>query len=198
MFKLDPKIFSPHDLQAIDLYSNLADYYAVKYDILKTKFPDAKTIGEIGVRAGGAAWTFLQACPEAEYHGFDMDDKQYGTLSNGEKFTDWAKDLLKDYNFTLHKANTQLIKSLPVDKKFDFIHVDGDHSKAGVMHDLELSIKSLSDDPRAFLLIDDYTHPQLPEVKAGVDEWLENNKLSTDCEFRKSWRGEMMIWRKVL
>jgi len=192
-FKFENKVLCPLD-PSTELFQHYPAYYGVKNEILQTNFPDAKIIGEIGVRAGYSAWAFLQACPGAEFHGFDMEDPAYGG-SDG-KFSKWAIDLLKDYNFNYHKINSQEVDTLMEGKEFDFIHVDGDHTKGGVMHDLDICLKALSPNPKAFLLIDDYSHPQLPAVKEGVDEWLENNKDKVVYEYKPSLRGEIVIHRK--
>jgi predicted O-methyltransferase YrrM len=62
--------------------------------------------------------------------------------------------------------NTLGVNSLPVNGKFDIIHVDGHHSPYGVWHDLELSHKYLWND--GMIIVDDLS---LDSVRPGVLKW---------------------------
>jgi predicted O-methyltransferase YrrM len=51
-----------------------------------------------------------------------------------------------------------------------FAHVDGGHSRAEALHDLELVYRHLC--PRGVIAVDDYQHPGWPEVSDGVADFL--------------------------
>jgi hypothetical protein len=54
-----------------------------------------------------------------------------------------------------------------------FAHVDGGHSRAEALHDLELVYRHLC--PRGVIAVDDYQHPGWPEVSDGVDDFLSRH-----------------------
>jgi hypothetical protein len=196
-FIFDEKIICPEDPTATaERIAQYKEYYKIKYDILKENFPNAKNIGEIGVRAGYSAWTFLQACPEANFYAFDANNGTHGGQGGEDgKFEKWAKKILKNYNLKYFNIDTQKIDKLPVDIKFDFLHIDGDHTIEGVIHDLNLCFTYLSNDNLSFLLIDDYSY--IDTVRIGVDRWLNNNRNKINYRFVHSLRGEIIINKKV-
>ena len=57
------------------------------------EFLAPKVIVEIGVRSGWAAFSFLKACPNAEYHGFDLNQ---GTEGGVVGFTDWCMKKMEE------------------------------------------------------------------------------------------------------
>jgi len=169
--------------------SQYRDYYKVKYDICKEIKP--RKMVEIGVRAGYSAWAFLQATPDAEYIGYDDNNGRYGGKGGEDgSFFEWARNILSKYNYKLIELNTQSIKDLGI-YDIDFFHIDGDHSKAGVMHDLDLAYNSVR--IGGYILVDDVDH--IDGVKRGVSEWVDNHKVET--RFIKSLRGECLIRCKI-
>ncbi len=54
-----------------------------------------------------------------------------------------------------------------------FIHIDGDHSYNGVMHDLMISHKCMSDS--AIICMDDVMHPYYPGLTLAVHDYLRAN-----------------------
>jgi predicted O-methyltransferase YrrM len=167
------------------------EYYKVKYDICKKQNP--KVIAEIGVRAGYSAWSFLQACPDAGYIGFDANNGTHGGQGgqNG-KYFEWAKNILRIYNHRLIELDTQTVDSLNI-REVDLFHVDGDHTSKGVQHDLDLAYKVISD--TGLILIDDITY--IKTVSDGVNKWVEKMGNKITYEFVKSLRGEMLIRRDI-
>ena len=192
-FEFDVNIIATNDLTATpERIAQYKEYYKVKYQICKEQNP--KIICEIGVRAGYSAWTFLQACPDALYIGYDANNGQHGGAGGQDgSFMKWAEKILKPYNHQLYEIDTQKIDELPLFKAADLFHVDGDHTTNGVMHDLDLAYKVINDN--GLILVDDITY--LQEVKDGVNEWLRKMGDKVISEFRESLRGEMLIRRAV-
>lgn len=190
-FKFDESIICPDDPTASPgRIRQYHDYYSIKYEICKSAEP--KRIAEIGVRAGYSAWAFLQAAPEATYYGFDANNGKHGGQGGqGGCFWKWAKNILQPYNVFLVEMNTQQVERLPV-ADIDFFHVDGDHSEAGVKHDLDLAWASLS--RYGVILIDDIDY--VMSVKVGASSWIQNKGKQVACMYYESLRGEAVIWKK--
>lgn len=192
MFYFDKKIICPTDptvtSKRIEEYKK---YYSIKYNICKMQ--DPKYIAEIGIRAGYSAWTFLQACPNAKYIGFDANNGTHGGRGGEDgSFFKWTHKILKGYDYVLQELDTQIIFDLGL-KDVDFFHVDGDHTKEGVCHDLDLAFKAIG--RCGLILVDDYDH--LHSVHIGIDMWLKDNEQHIKYEFRESFRGEVLIWKKL-
>lgn len=188
-FVFDEKIICPTDPTATnERISQYKEYYKTKYEICKKQNP--KKIVEIGVRAGYSAWTFLQACPEALYIGYDANNGQHGGAGGEDgSFSKWAHKILDGYKHKLIELDTQKTDSLKLMHDVDFFHVDGDHTTEGVMHDLDLAYSVISEN--GLILVDDITY--LQQVKDGVDLWLSKMKGKVKSEFMTSLRGEMLI-----
>jgi predicted O-methyltransferase YrrM len=123
------------------------DYVNIKYGIAKTLQP--RRICEIGVYSGIAAMCFLHACPTATYEGFDnlASEKSRGitVVANTQHILSTLR-----YRATISIMDTQTMDSLP--GEYDFIHVDGDHSRAGAKHDVTIAWKALT--PNGAILVD--------------------------------------------
>jgi predicted O-methyltransferase YrrM len=191
MFEFDNKIIYPKDPSAtLKRIKEYKEYYKVKYKLCKDKNPSV--IAEIGVRAGYSAWSFLQACPTADYIGFDANNGTHGGQGGkGGRYFEWAKKILKSYNVRLIEADTQTMSSLNIND-VDFFHVDGDHSSKGVQHDLDLAYNSIN--KKGLIVVDDITY--INSVRNGVNKWIEKMGDKISHEFVKSLRGEMLIRKK--
>lgn len=189
-FIFDKKIICPQDYKSLKRVEQYKEYYKIKYKLCKEQNP--KVIAEIGVRAGYSAWTFLQACPDAKFIGFDANNGTHGGQGGEDgKYASWAAKLLKNYNVELIEFDTQTTYDLKI-KGVDFFHVDGDHSSEGVQHDLDLAFKAISD--TGVIVVDDITY--IDTVKDGVYKWLKKMTKLVTSEFVESLRGEMLI-RKI-
>jgi predicted O-methyltransferase YrrM len=121
------------------------EYVSSKYEIAKRFQP--KRICEIGVFSGIAAKCFLAASPDAEYIGMDNEKDQ----DSHQAIEDARIDLANlGYRATILIQDSQTITDLP--GQFDFIHVDGLHSREGAHHDMYLAWNALTDD--GHILID--------------------------------------------
>jgi hypothetical protein len=155
-------------------------HYQVKHDLAARLRPGR--IAEIGVRAGYAAFAFLSARPDAGYLGVDADVPAHGGVPG---FFAHARTVLRGFDATLLHADSRRMGALP--GRFDLVHVDGDHSYAGCLHDLGLAARAAEN-----VLVDDYdSHPEVrqacrtflaqhPDVTAEyIDDGLRGNLLLT-------------------
>jgi predicted O-methyltransferase YrrM len=152
----------------------------VKADVAARLRP--RRIAEIGVRAGCSAFAFLSAVPGASYLGVDADVAAHGGIPG---FLRHARAVLDGLDATLLRADTRRLEALP--GRFDSVHVDGDHSYAGCLHDLGLAARAAP-----HILVDDYdSHPEVrqachtflaahPAARAEyLDDGLRGNLLLT-------------------
>jgi hypothetical protein len=190
-FSFDEKIICPEDPTATpQRIAQYKEYYKVKYNICKKQNP--KVIAEIGVRAGYSAWTFLQAAPGAKYVGLDANNGTHGGQGGTDgKFSTWASKILNEYKFELVEIDTQTVDKLEL-SDVDLFHVDGDHTVGGVIHDLSIAFKCISD--TGLILVDDITY--IDTVQAGVLKWIREHENFITYEFVPSLRGEMLIRKK--
>jgi len=190
-FKFDDNIICPDDPTAnAERIAQYKEYYKIKYDICKKQNP--KLIAEIGVRAGYSAWTFLQACPDAKYVGFDANNGTHGGYGGEDgKFFEWTKKILSGYDFELIEIDTQATNDLGI-SEVDFFHVDGDHTTKGVQYDLDLAFKTLSES--GLIVVDDISY--IGTVRVGVNGWLTKMRGKVMAEFMESLRGEMLIRKR--
>jgi len=164
-------------------------YYRQKY-LIAALFSPA-TIAEIGVRWGYSAWSFLRACPRAEYTGFDFQRGTHGGVKGVNTF-DWCTEILgRDYpaaDVELCLADTQTLTSLG--GPYDLIHVDGDHNERGCRHDLELAWGATA--PGGVILVDDYDY--IPGVRGAVKDFCRGLSRNEAGQMAvPSLRGDYLI-----
>lgn len=152
-----------------------------------------KSVFEIGVRAGYSAFAMFSANPRIFYRGVDINMGVHGGFSGSVYF---ALGLLKyhfpDASIQIRIADSQQIKFLDTlapskTGRFDLAHIDGDHSYAGALHDLELCLPYSK-----IMVVDDYDFDL--EVRQAVDDFLRLNR-ELRSEYRKNFRGHMLIFR---
>lgn len=128
-------------------------YYAV------SRLLKPKTILEIGVLDGFSLTAMGLGSPDCYCEGWDNECYRAGSLSEA------AANLTKSglVKFNLIKVNSRDRNT--ISGEFDLIHVDGDHSHRGALHDLKLALTAAKN-----ILVDDYdSHP---EVRRAVDDFL--------------------------
>ncbi len=120
---------------------------------------------EIGTRCGYSLAVFSLAAPEARYLCIDgaMDDDSIDCLAHWKSVVDtYAIDA------QLIVVDSHKVRSLP---PADFAHVDGDHSYAGALQDLNLVAHVPA------ILADDCDNAQ---VKAAVVQFVADRKRSVE------------------
>jgi len=91
---------------------------------------------------------------------------------------DEVKNNLKDYPFAkVIKSETSKAARLFKDKSVDFCFVDADHSYGGVQRDIKAWLPKVS----GVIAGHDYGNPRYPDLKDGVDELLNVDKISKQC-----------------
>ena len=185
MWEFKKEAICPQDVKSVKRYPEYKGYYKVKYNLAYVQEPS--TILEIGVRAGYSAYSFLSACPDAKYTGIDAENGTHG--GQGGPWMWWAKELLEDYDTTFIEADSQKMHRID-GGPFDFIHIDGDHTKEGLLHDLKICWPVLAEG--GVIIVDDYDY--IKTVKEGVDEFA--NLPGVVKKYVKSLRGEIIFSKK--
>ena len=200
------KIICPTDKTFNKGRMTLGDYT----DILSSKYCFAKLIQpdvivEIGVRAGYSAWAFLQGCNAKNYIGIDADNGKHGGQGGKDgSYNRWASNLLAttfpNVNLEFIKLDTQTITineldiALGIKSKTLLFHIDGDHTKKGVMHDMDLAATYFGNNRKVYVLIDDTNY--INEVQEGVLDWLSfhSNICNIDNIDFNTKRGDYLVY----
>jgi FkbM family methyltransferase len=133
---------------------------------------------EIGVRRGRSMAQVLSECPETHAYGFDMWQKNYGSIPEkgivtenpGPEFV--AAELLRVCGSEpagIVSGNSRstvpaFFASDDAPAHLDLILVDGDHTAPGAAADLEATFGRVA--PGGALIFDDLTHTIHPELRA--------------------------------
>lgn len=144
----------------------------------------AANVLEIGVHHGRStiALAALRQ-PNATLYVIDLFEKlqaQNISRSGGGDQAIFERNVRKFFGDTafivpLICASTSVDRSL-LNGKFSFCHVDGGHSRAETLHDLELSTSLLV--PGGLVALDDYFNPEFPGVCEGAIEfWARHPKV---------------------
>ncbi len=183
MFDIAPYLWPDDPWLRIEPPGNVRACYAFKHTVGLLLQP--RRILEIGVRAGYAAAAFLAACPQASYYGVDADNAQHGGVPGA---VGWARAML-----ARHFPGRSLRIDAPLDTRqqdpagsgYDLAHVDGDHSFAGCLRDLELAERLGCQ----WILVDDVDY--LPPVRQAVELFL--GRTGHRHLFLPSFRGDCLI-----
>jgi len=161
-------------------------YYEIKHRIVARLQP--ASICEIGVRAGYSAFAFLTAVPGAEYLGIDKgpaDPNDHDAVA----FTIHAQHILGAYNARMWPVDSQGLGALPktsMERVFEFVHVDADHSYRGCRHDLEISL-----DAARWVLVDDFDVG--PEIRKACSDVLLERPSVTAEYVPDGFRGNLLL-----
>lgn len=181
-------MFHPRDMYQDWTTHEWYMYYFYKYYYAETVCK-ATRILEIGVRLGYSAFSFLcnQFCKT--YTGIDIQKPLDGGM-DFETF-DWVRrkvfSKFPNVKTELIKMNTQT-DPWPTET-YDLIHIDGDHSTAGALHDCRKAWNILV--PGGLMIVDDYTF--IPQVTKAVDEFLQTKNLPKIIGYSK--RGDCLIFK---
>jgi predicted O-methyltransferase YrrM len=162
------------------------EYYFNKYRICRSFAPNS--VLEIGVRFGYSAHAFMSTGTNLLYTGIDSNNPKHGGWKTPT--LDWAKSMLnrtcknRFFTPTFIVADTQN-DCIALTTKYDFVHIDADHSFSGCFKDL-INFWPITN---RVMLVDDYD--QSKTVKDAVDRFVSQKKLL--LFHMPSLRGEALI-----
>jgi hypothetical protein len=122
-------------------------------------------IVEIGTYYGYSLWSMIKGSEsESKSEGRVKMVDSYDNCSydeNSEKVCERVFSS-RGYDYTFHRVDTQKIERLDIEYTPNIVHVDGDHSYKGALHDMGLAIETGSE----MILVDDVD--AFPTVRKAV------------------------------
>lgn len=163
--KLEGNIYSRHNtFESAD--NNLSNKRWNIYNVLKKNQP--KTILEIGFNAGFSCLFMKMVLPDVNITCVDLNEHKYVEPCFDKLNSDFnGLSLIPGSSYDV--GLPRLIKE---NKKFDFIHIDGDHRIEGARKDMELCLKLCHKD--TIILFDDTNLPHLDKL---CTEYVKQQKL---------------------
>jgi predicted O-methyltransferase YrrM len=152
-------------------------YYAIG------AFFKPKSILEIGVRFGYSLMALAKASNAKVLHGYDTEEYVKGS---NEIATNLIRDRISPKaEVKIENLNSQNIQSL--NRPYDLISIDGNHSHNGTLHDLYLT-----KDKCKVVIVDDYDF--LGSVTTAVDKFIADNYDAIEnWVYIPSFRGTIVI-----
>ncbi|MBA3721550.1 MAG: class I SAM-dependent methyltransferase [Parachlamydiaceae bacterium] len=152
------------------------------------KYPEIKSIGEVGLNAGHSTENFFQNCPNLKkLVSFDINMHPYTNVAVEYFFKKYKDRFAFVPGDSLIKVRAYA-KNNP-NEKFDLIYVDGNHTYSYCLNDI-LNFKSLAH-PETILWVDDYNGPEVfKAVNACVELGeikIESIHSSDDSCGHRSW-----------
>lgn len=135
---------------------NHSYYYAI------CRLLQPRTILEIGVLDGLSMIAMLLGSPGAHCTGWDIEGYTKGSMQTARRNLNLCG--ITGERFDLQIRNSRDERMLHIGQ-YDLIHIDGDHSYEGCIHDLNLTVGSSSN-----VLLDDYIDHA--GVTRAVDEFV--------------------------
>lgn len=141
---------------------------------------------EIGFNIGGSALMFLSINPKLHYHSIDIEENN--------KSVEYLHSRFEYFQFT--RISSRLIdpELYFMFSEYDLVFVDGDHSREGVIADVETALQF---NPK-YILFDDVLHPShsyiYEIISSTYTHKLEIIKLYV---FDHLWKGYSMALCKV-
>lgn len=147
-----------------------------------------KSLLEIGVRGGYSAFAMVSACPDCSYLGIDNNSNLHGgTVGYYEKALAMMKKYFPYNDIKVEIHDSQKLESLP---PCDMLHVDGDHSYKGCMHDISIGLPTSK-----VIVVDDYDY--VSEVRNACDDFKKQHPDLNCYEWSDGgFRGNFIIETK--
>ena len=147
----------------------------------------AKSICEIGVRAGYSAAAFFQSPVLERYVGIDLNGNDEGGFAGSLEYAKKVMEANPQIDSVLAIGDSQKMSWLPYEGTFDLVHIDGDHSYAGATHDLELAIRTRS----RWVLIDDFDF--ISEVRIATMDLMDKYNVNGWYIYDRNYRGSILF-----
>lgn len=160
------------------LSKNCYEWY---YTIAKTLQP--KSILEIGVRFGYSLVSMMKGAEDSVQTvvGIDNDSYIWNSAQVARKYCETVKPNIT----TIDVIDSQQLQTL--DRQFDLVHIDGDHTYIGKVHDLNL-VKTHC----KYCIIDDYDF--IETVRKATDDFInDNSSIIKNKLYIPSFRGTMIL-----
>ncbi len=174
--------FFRHGEEAAD-YATSGNYYEWYFTYAERIKPTR--ILEIGARLGYSAIAMLLGHPGVRELTL-LDDGSYG-FGVGEAVEN-IRRVGHPAEVVAHTLDTQSVRALPLEGEFDLIHVDGDHTFHGAMHDLSLVLPYLS--PSGVIILDDVDY--ISSCKKAARQFLSLNP-GLESAHISTFRGHILL-----
>lgn len=177
-------ITCPEDKKALARPQVIQDCYDAKWRIARKYRPE--WILEIGVMAGYSAHAFITGSGKAtQYVGIDADDRGH----YGGPWLYWARKLLEDLDviWDIFMMDSQKMKGFGAPSHL--IHVDGDHTYPGCLHDMEICWPAVI--PGGVMVVDDATY--LPGPRRACAEFSKTVQDAAAIYLEQSPAGSMVF-----
>ena len=175
----------PHMQHGEEDFVNAPNYYPWLSALANSL--KAYNILEVGVLNGYAAVSFIRGNPIWNYTGIDNGSFIKGSMEYAEANLKKLQSE-QDFHFDLITKDTQKLTTTDFleSGEFNFIHIDGDHSYNGALHDMNLLWPSLS--PYGHMIVDDSIHHSDVVGKACLDFAKQTGAPNCNVNtFRGSW-----------
>jgi hypothetical protein len=156
-------------------------YAAFKHCVARVLQP--RTICEIGIGSGVAAFAFLAACPQAHYIAIDdgsKDKEESGTA------LPHIRQIMAEKGYS-HEIIIKDSMKLPAAPKVDLFHVDGAHDYEHALNDTRLAFESGSE----WILVDDARDPTV--ASAAMLAAFSARVMFHWAYFEDSWTGSILF-----
>jgi len=179
---VDESFYFEKNIRVHEEYIKGGNYYEVYYAISKHFQPSS--ILEIGVRFGYSLYPMIKASDSLKFaRGYDIDEYEKDSVNIAHKAIESRID--SDIDFEIQIQDSQQLTEL--DRSYDLIHIDGNHTYEGKVHDLRLTLGKSK-----VVVVDDYNF--LPHVKQAVDFFVKENQDKIEkTDLIESFRGTFLI-----
>ena len=185
------EIMCPDDVKNLARLPRMQAIYDVLFKIGAKYQPTS--IFEIGVRAGYSAYALITGSGQVkEYTGMDCDDQ----ARYGGPWLYWARTLLDSLSIKWQIVEIDSQAQARLYFQFDLIHVDGDHTYQGCLHDMELCWPAVA--PGGVMIVDDATYlPGPRKACAEFIQWhLDAEKTDMQCSYLEKSPTGSMVYEK--